>query len=207
MFQRLALRSYAAILSNNNKQQFPGAENMNRSLLLSILCDDKPGIVETLARTVSEHQGNWLESRLSQLCGKFAGILHIAVPEEQLESLRNALQSLQNQSGIQSIVSDVQPLQAQPHVISMNFSLMGNDRPGIIREISQAFASHNINLDELTTSCTSMPWSGSPMFNAHGSLHIPEHVDIDSLSEQLEAIADQLGVDIELRESESRIAD
>ena len=177
---------------------------MNRSLVLSILCDDKPGIVEVLARTINEHQGNWLESRLGQLCGKFAGILHISVPEEQLEPLRNALQSLENQRAIQSIVSDVQPLDPQPRTVSMNFSLMGNDRPGIIREISQAFASHNINLDELTTSCTSMPWSGSPMFNAHGSLHIPEDVDLDSLSDQLDVIADQLGVDIELRESESQ---
>ncbi len=180
---------------------------MNQSLVLSILSDDKPGVVETLAKTINDHQGNWLESRLSQLAGKFAGILHISVPEEQLEALQTALRNLQSSRGIQVATAAAGGAETGPGTIVMQFSLMGNDRAGIIREISQAFVSHGINLEELDTSCSSMPWSGTPMFTANGLLRVPDSVDIELLADQLEAIADELGVDFELRETESPVAD
>lgn len=175
---------------------------MNRSLVLSILSDDKPGVVGTLARTIADHQGNWLESRLSHLAGKFAGILQVSVPADHLPALRQALSELQNQRGIEVIVAETldgpgdQPLQM------LQFSLIGNDRPGIVRELAQAFASHQINLDELQTHCSSMPWSGDPMFAAEGIISLPETVDLDRLMDDLNDIADELGVDIELGEVE-----
>ena len=56
---------------------------MNRSLVLSILSEDKPGIVETLAATISNSGGSWQESRMTHLAGKFAGILQVNVNEER----------------------------------------------------------------------------------------------------------------------------
>lgn len=180
---------------------------MNRSLVLSILSDDKPGVVEALASLVAEHQGNWLESRMSHLAGKFAGILQINVPVAELDSLKRSLTALQAERGIDVVTSEVTESPAPAGIKTLQFSLMGNDRPGIIRELSQAFASHHINLDDLQTNCTSMPWSGDPMFTAHGLLHIPAGVDIESLSDQLDEIADELSVDIELGEVEDSVTD
>lgn len=47
---------------------------MSTFLVLTVIADDKPGIVEQLAATITEHGGNWLESRMAQMAGKFAGI-------------------------------------------------------------------------------------------------------------------------------------
>ncbi|MGB4246421.1 MAG: ACT domain-containing protein, partial [Pseudohongiellaceae bacterium] len=44
-------------------------------LVLTIIGDDKPGLVELLSETIARHSGNWLESNMSHLAGKFAGIL------------------------------------------------------------------------------------------------------------------------------------
>ncbi len=178
---------------------------MNQVLVLSILSDDKPGVVEALAQTVADHQGNWLESRMSHLAGKFAGILQIIVPEDQLTPITQALSALKASNGIEVAASIASESPSTSDIKTLQFSLMGNDRPGIIRELSQAFSSHHINLDELQTNCTSMPWSGDPMFTAHGLLHIPSSVDIDHLSEQLDEISDELGVDIELGEVEDSV--
>lgn len=180
---------------------------MNQILVLSILSDDKPGVVEALANIVSKHDGNWLESRMSHLAGKFAGILQVQVPDSQSPSLQNALSALKASHGIEVVASVASASDIEEDIKTLQFSLMGNDRPGIIRELSQAFASHHINLDELQTNCTSMPWSGDPMFTAHGLLHIPTQVDVDDLSEQLDEIADELGVDIELGEVEDSITE
>ncbi len=175
---------------------------MNRTLVLSILSDDRPGIVETLARVINEHNGNWLESRLSHLAGKFAGILQINLPANQIEPLQNALAELQSLHGIQVASAEAIDAIASATTTSLRFTLVGNDRPGIVRELSQAFLSHHINVEDLQTHCSSMPWTGDPMFTANGLLKLPESVDTERLGEQLDAIADQLDVEIDLTEPE-----
>ncbi len=176
---------------------------MNRTLVLSILSDDKPGVVEALASTISENGGNWLESSMTNLAGKFAGILQVNISDAQLAILESALAQLEQQ-GIQvtsAVVTDTNT-DAAANIKQYQFSLMGNDRPGIVKELAQAFSSHHINLEELDTTCGSMPWSGEPMFHAQGLISVPTHIDMDSVSEQLDEIADELGVDIELQETE-----
>ena len=174
---------------------------MNRSLVLSILSDDRPGVVEALANVIATRGGNWMESTMSHLAGKFAGILQISLPDAEVEVLQQQLAELNNSHGIQVLVAPVEGQTTSDTPKALHFSLMGNDRAGIIKELSQAFSHHNINLEELQTSFTSMPWSGDPMFTAHGVLQIPADVDMDALEDQLNSISDQLGVDIELSES------
>lgn len=180
---------------------------MNRSLVLSILCDDKPGIVELLASTINAHGGNWLESNMSHLAGKFAGILQVNVSDADIDELKKALQQL-NAKGIQVIASEVgiASNSSTEHKV-MHFTLVGNDRPGIVSELSQAFASHHINVESLETDCSSMPWSGDPMFSARGSLSFPDNVNMDQLMDQLDDISDKLGVDIEIDEKANSTAE
>ncbi len=179
---------------------------MKRSLVISILTEDKPGIVETLASTINNAGGNWLESRMTHLAGKFAGILQVSVDESNHEALKTALSQL-SEKGISVIAADVSEQSTETSPKVMSFSLVGNDRPGIIRELSQAFASHSINMDELETDCSSMPWSGEPMFTARGTLEIPEGTNLDALMDQLDSISDNLGVDIELGDKVESISE
>ena len=60
-------------------------------LVLTVIGDDRPGLVGELSSTISSHQGNWLESSMSHLAGKFAGIVKVAVPGTQAEALKAAL--------------------------------------------------------------------------------------------------------------------
>lgn len=172
---------------------------MNTYLVLTIISDDKPGVIDTLAQTIATHQGNWLESRLAHLAGKFAGILRIQVAQNNVQPLQDALRDL-SQQGIQVVTTEAKVSTESNNTDSQlfSFSLMGSDRPGIVKEIARAFSSHQINIDELDSHCSSMPWSGEPMFIAEGLLSVPASVDIDALTEQLDAIADELGIDFEL---------
>lgn len=171
---------------------------MQTQLVLTILSDDKPGVVELLAQTITHHQGNWLESRMAHLAGKFAGILQVAVDSESDAALREALLELSDQ-GIK-IQVDSASSSIPTTGKRFQFSVVGNDRPGIVYEIAQAFAGRNINMSELETACSSMPWSGDPMFEATGLIQVPGSVDMDALWDQLDTIADELAVDIRLEE-------
>lgn len=164
--------------------------------VLTVISDDKPGVVELLAHTISQHQGNWLESRMAHLAGKFAGILQVAVAADQQDALRNALQNLSSK-GLKIVIENAASV-AKAKCQEFHFSVVGNDRPGIVYEIAQAFAGRNINMDELETAYSSIPWSGEPLFEATGIIEVPDTVDMDSLYEHLDKIADELAIDIRL---------
>lgn len=176
---------------------------MNNYLILTIISDDKPGVVERLAYTIQQNGGNWLESRLSHLAGKFVGIVQVAVASEQRETLTEALQSLTLQ-GFKLVIESATEVD-RPACQEFRFSVAGPDRPGIVYEIAQAFSGRHINMGELETDYSSMPWSGEPLFQANGVIEVPESVNMDELHDQLDLIADELAVDIRLEPPEEAI--
>ncbi len=171
---------------------------MNQYLVLTVISDDRPGVVQKLAQTISAHGGNWQESRMSHLAGKFAGILQVAVAEEHHAELRSALLALVG-DGFQVVVENANQ-GSDSSLPAYHFSVVGPDRTGIVAEISNAFAERHISVDELETDCSSMPWSGEPMFEATGIIHVPAQVDLDNLHDNLDVIADELAVDIRLEQ-------
>jgi len=174
---------------------------MKTILVISLISDDKPGVVEALAKVIADHGGNWQESRMAHMAGKFAGIVQVSVATEQAESLKIALNAM---SDIRILLDEASPHNStQGEYRSVVFNAIGNDRPGIVREIAQAFASHGINLAELHTDYTSAPHSGEPLFQAQGELQLPQDIDGDKLNEQLDDIADELGIEIDIEVSDA----
>ncbi|AFU98046.1 glycine cleavage system protein R [Simiduia agarivorans] len=172
---------------------------MKRQLIITVIAKDKPGIVETLAKVVSARDGNWEESRMVSLAGKFSGLLLVSVGSEQLDALQADLAAL-NQQGIKTLVDVAEEAPVTEAMRLVSISLVGADRPGIVREVAKALSSRNINVEELNTDYSSMPWSGEPMFQVHAALQVPADSDLDELQDTFDQIADELAVDIELEQ-------
>ena len=169
---------------------------MSTYLVLTVIGDDKPGLVEMLADTVARHSGNWLESNMSHLAGKFAGILRVSVADAHADDLIQDLQKLS--SALKLVVEKVRLSDAPTRQRSLRLTLVGNDRPGIIKEISRALALQHVNVEELATQCTAAPMSGESLFNAQAELKVPADLDVRALQRQLEQLADDLIVEIAL---------
>jgi len=167
------------------------------SLVLTILGDDRPGLVDAIAEAVAMHGGNWVESRMAHLAGKFAGILRVEVEADQAEALTAALGSLAK-GGLESTVhaDSVEAAASEKPVVQL--SLVGQDRPGIVREISRVLATLGVNVEELNTECTRAANTGQSLFQAKAQLRLPEGVSADSLRTALEAVAADLMVDLSL---------
>jgi predicted amino acid-binding ACT domain protein len=69
---------------------------MKHYLALTVIANDRPGIVERIADVITRAGGNWLESSMSRLAGKFAGILLVDIAEEGQGALLTALDELRN---------------------------------------------------------------------------------------------------------------
>nr|WP_173645505.1 ACT domain-containing protein [Marinobacterium profundum] len=170
---------------------------MMTSLVLTAIGPDKPGLVEILSQTIARHNGNWLESGMSRLGGKFAGILIVSVPADDVSALEQALSALQSQ-GLKVMTERNDDTASDTSRSPIQLELVGHDKPGIVREIAQALATRNINVESLDTELTSGSMSGEQLFKAQASLLAPEGLDIDELQLALEAIASDLMVDITL---------
>ena len=124
------------------------------SLVLTVIAPDKPGLVEQLSQTIASNKGNWLESSMSRLAGKFAGILTVSVPDAQADTLLEALQKLESQ-GMKVIAERSSEATTPTDSNSITLELIGHDKPGIVREISQALSRYNINVERLSTELVS----------------------------------------------------
>ncbi len=170
---------------------------MQRSLVMTVIGQDRPGLVESVAALVAEHGGNWLESRMSRLGGHFAGILRVEVPSENESPLVAALKQLAAR-GLTVVVHPDQPKPLPAAARQSVLDIVGQDRPGIVREISHALAGFGVNVEELQTECASAAMSGETLFKAHARLSIPESCDTAQIRQQLEKIAADLIVEISL---------
>ena len=167
------------------------------SLVLTILGKDRPGLVDSLAATVANHGGNWVESRMAHLAGQFAGILRVEVPTAQAAALTAVLKQL-DASGLETVVcADLSPTSAEGGAV-VQLDLVGVDQPGIVRKISQVLASRGVNVEQLETACRGAANTGQSMFHAQAHLRLPPGLTLAALSEALEQVAADLMVDLTL---------
>ena len=172
---------------------------MQVSLVMTVIGKDRTGLVESLARLVADHGGNWLESRMCRLGGEFAGILRVEIAVEKKSALLAALQSLQ-QNGLQIVVRDDQPVATAAPGRQTKLEIVGSDRPGIVREITSALARAQVNVEEFSSEISSAPMSGENLFKASARLSLPDRCDLAALKKDLEKIAADLLVDVALAE-------
>lgn len=168
---------------------------MENLLVLTVVGKDRTGLISSLSKQIADNGGNWLESKMCRLGGEFAGILRIQVPLEKEQVLVKTLNSLQA-DGVTIIIHPDETTQIAETTKSVSLSLMGQDRPGILYQISTALARQNINVEELETECSSAPMSGEMIFKATARLEIPESCVLAELRRELEEIGSELMVEI-----------
>lgn len=173
---------------------------MTTSMVFTFIGADKPGLIDKLAQTVSRCGGNWLESRMSELAGQFAGIVEVEIAQPQEAQLRSALLALAGE-GLTVVVADRQTVLDAADHRRLRLSIIGNDRPGIVREVASALASRHINVREMDTSITSAPMTAEPLFEAVAEILVPKDLNLAELNDVLDEIAELLTVDIDLEES------
>jgi glycine cleavage system regulatory protein len=166
-------------------------------VVVTLLGPDRPGLVELVAGIIASHGGNWLESRMSRLAGKFAGILRAELPEDRVAEALAALTALGSR-GLKVVAESEARGEADGRARTLSLELIGLDRPGIVREISQLLAANGVNVEELTTNRTSAPMSGDMLFEARAKVHVPADTSLSSLRAGLERLAADLVVEIKL---------
>jgi glycine cleavage system regulatory protein len=170
------------------------------TLVLTVIGDDRTGLVDALAEPIALHGGSWDRSHMARLAGKFAGIVVVSVPDERTDDLLAEFETLTARGLLDVTVAVAAHDGADDHDEFLALHLIGQDRPGIIREIAAALAQRNVSIEELETTASSAPMSGEQLFEAMATLRVPAEMDPADLRATLEAIANELMVDLDVSE-------
>ncbi|RCU49094.1 MULTISPECIES: glycine cleavage system protein R [Corallincola] len=163
-----------------------------KQLVITLLGVDRPGIVDKVSDLVLHHGGNWQASSMRHLAGLFAGILEVTIADDQVDALKSELSKL---TSLQVQVADGITTEKQEKRIQV--MVTANDRPGIVQDISKTVSGLGANVLVLETRYESAPNWGQPLFKADTLVSLPAGLDEEQLTDALEAIADDLMVDIE----------
>lgn len=161
---------------------------------MTVLGPDRPGLVRLLSDTVASHGGNWLESRMAHLAGHFAGIVRVECADQDAAPLISDLEGLSSEGILVQTVRESAPETTKARTLSVD--VVGNDRPGIVRELAAAIANAGANVEELTTGLESAPMAGHPLFRARGVISLPEDSDPAGVITAIEKLGGDLSVDI-----------
>jgi len=170
------------------------------TLVLTVIGDDRAGLVDALAGPIAAHDGNWDRSHMARLAGKFAGIVVVSVGDERTDALTAELRTLAAKGLLDVSVAIASTNAPEPGDDLLQLRLIGQDRPGIVREVASALAQRNVSIEELETSASSAPMSGESLFEAIATLRVPAGTDPADVRSILEAIANELMVELDVSE-------
>ena len=166
------------------------------ALVLTMIGDDRSGLVKLIATEVTSHGGNWERSQMAELAGKFAGIVLVSIPDDQVAAFTDSMTPLRGLLDV--AVQPATPVADDDAMIRWTLDLLGADRPGIVSEITTVLDHHGVNITSLTTGTREAPMAAEMLFEAVAQLEIPPTADVVALRVALEDLANELMVEIDL---------
>jgi glycine cleavage system regulatory protein len=170
---------------------------MKATLVLTLIGVDRPGLVKEISNVAAKHGANWEASRMARLGGRFAGLLQVTLEPSRAEALRRELEALADH-GLRVVVEESAIAAPRSDFQTYKLELLGTDRIGITHRVAQTLAELGINVDELSTECTSAPISGGELFKLSATLACPPSVGLERLRAELERVENDLMVDIDI---------
>ena len=175
---------------------------MRTQLLVTSVGEDRPGIVARLTEVFVAHGANLEESRMAILGGEFAAIMLISVAADNEQTLSDALAKLHSE-GITCSHKRTAQLKADRFEGYTNHRIVlkGADHEGIVFRVSTYLKDNSINIQAVDTQVVAAPETGSPLFQMTAILLVPPSCRLSALKKDLDRIADEESVDIELHET------
>jgi glycine cleavage system regulatory protein len=168
-------------------------------LVLTIIGRDRAGVIASLADVVRFHEGNWKRSELAEIVGTFAGVVVVEVGDDRVDELLTNLLILRDQ-GLHVTAQQVEEPIAAPDADEVRLRLTGDDRPGVVHEISTAISEAGISISRLGT-VTDLPGDdGGRRFEITAQLTVPVGTDLDAVLDSIAEVAVNLGITLNVED-------
>jgi len=165
-------------------------------MVLSVIGSDRPGLTQALAAAVVSAGGNWLESHLSRLGGLYVGSVLVDLAADGASRLREAVRAV-DAHGLEVRIApalDGAPATGE----ALRFELVGQDRPGIVNQVTAVLSRLGANIETFKTWVDAEAHSGAPLFHMDARLRLPGDLRAGAVQAALEEISAEIMIDISL---------
>ena len=169
------------------------------SIVVTVIGPDRPGIVRLLSDRAQRFGANWAASRLSRLAGEFAGMVHFEVAPENADAFATSLQGLES-SGLKLVIAKSDPSQAPAGLRGLDLELVGEDRVGIVSNLTRILAEAGASIEHIHTEIVGTTATAPKTFKIVAHLLVPNALSSEELRRRLEPVASEMKVDIALGE-------
>ncbi|MBD3729253.1 MAG: ACT domain-containing protein [Sphingomonadales bacterium] len=162
-------------------------------IVLSVTGSDRPGLTAALSQAVLAAGGNWQAGHLSRLGGLYVGSVLVELDPARVAELESAVRAIDAQ-GLSVVATPAgdDPASGQGALL---FELIGQDRPGIIRQVTAILAHLGANIESLASGEQTGAWGGERLFWAKVAVTLPAGVSPEAVQTALEDISGEIMVD------------
>ncbi|MBZ0254986.1 transcriptional regulator, partial [bacterium] len=169
---------------------------MKKQLVLTLAGHDRIGVVEEVTKEILPFSGNVDASRMARLGGEFAMLMLISVPEERFGEFSQCIASLQNKGyAVTSCETQEDDSEEYDDWNMFQIEVFGADHEGIIHQITSRLAELKISVENMDSSMSPAPLSGSPLFMMLATVFAPPEFTMESLQGEMDEIGAAISVD------------
>lgn len=168
--------------------------NENYVLITAVAKESQP-VLLPLTRRIRDCGCNVLESRLSCL-GRDIVIACLAVGSwDAIAKLESSLPRLQREDGVTATMQRTEARANQETLLPYLVEVVAADKPGILHELAEFFATRSISLEQLSSSRYRAMQTGAEMFSAQITIGVPAKTHIAALRDDFLEFCDSLNLD------------
>lgn len=159
---------------------------------------DRPGIVAAVSGALLDLDGNVEDSQMSILCGHFAVMLLVRVPDGvERAQVADALSGVRDELGLEAVTVAPVGAGALPARATHVLSVYGADRRGIVHAVSSTLAGLGVNICDLETKLVGTP--EAPVYVMTVEVALGD-ADPAAVSAALAQAGGEAGLEVTLRE-------
>lgn len=167
---------------------------MEKLLAVTVIAPDRAGLVRDLSAIVTDAAGNIQESRMIALGSEFAVLMLIAGNWAAIAKIREKLADLAQRADLTITIRDSTP-STDPNAAPYHIDIVTLDHEGIVLNLSEFFASREVQIAEMNTRRYNAPHTGAAMFSVHMTVNIPARMQVANLREEFLAFCDEENLD------------
>ncbi len=172
---------------------------MTRHVVLTTIGEDRPGLVDEVARFVFERGGNVEDSRMVNLHGQFTIMMLVAGDDMAMGRLQDGLSVLKRDSRLHAELHGADfEAHAAGDALPYRLSASAIDQPGLVQPLAHLLAGHGVNIESMQTTLAEAPITGAPVFAMELIVSVPRATPIGELRAALARLCDDLNLDWQL---------
>ncbi len=164
-------------------------------LLISVFAGAEHSPLITISKRVSDCGCNVTEARVAAL-GSELGVQVLAQGSwDAIAKLENALAKLERDGGLRIVHFRTNAKQQQSSLLPYVVEVIAADKPGVLFQLAEFFASHNISIEQLHSTRYRAMQTGADMFSAQITIGIPNTMHLAALRDDFLEFCDGLNLD------------